>query len=42
VGFHNFYVITRYNSSPRYAMAVFDLAQAIRERVHPQGAAAAP
>jgi len=42
VGFHNFYVITRYNSSPRYAMAVFDLAQAIRERVHPEGAAAAP
>jgi membrane-bound lytic murein transglycosylase B len=42
VGFHNFYVLTRYNASPRYAMAVYDLAQAILERVHAQGAAAAP
>jgi peptidoglycan lytic transglycosylase B len=33
VGFRNFYVITRYNDSPAYAMAVFDLAKAIRERV---------
>jgi membrane-bound lytic murein transglycosylase B len=33
VGFQNFYVITRYNSSPAYAMAVYDLAKAIRERV---------
>jgi membrane-bound lytic murein transglycosylase B len=33
VGFHNFYVITRYNSSPLYAMSVYDLAQAIRERI---------
>jgi len=29
--FHNFYVITRYNSSINYAMAVFQLGQALRE-----------
>lgn len=33
VGLHNFYVITRYNHSTYYAMAVFQLAQALRERV---------
>ena len=32
VGFTNFFVITRYNRSPRYAMAVHDLAQALRTR----------
>jgi membrane-bound lytic murein transglycosylase B len=33
-GFHNFYVITRYNASARYAMAVYELAQAVAQRVH--------
>jgi membrane-bound lytic murein transglycosylase B len=42
VGFHNFYVITRYNSSARYAMAVYDLAHEIEKRVHPVAAATAP
>jgi len=32
--FQNFYVITTYNRSPMYAMAVNQLAQAIRERTH--------
>ena len=34
VGFHNFYVITRYNHSARYAMTVHDLAVAVASRVH--------
>ena len=38
VGFHNFYVITRYNASARYAMAVNDLAQTIAQRVQGAGA----
>jgi membrane-bound lytic murein transglycosylase B len=34
VGFHNFYVITRYNHSARYAMTVYDLATILAARVH--------
>jgi membrane-bound lytic murein transglycosylase B len=42
VGFHNFWVLTRYNASARYAMAVHDLAQAVAQRVAAATAAATP
>ncbi|MEE8320568.1 MAG: lytic murein transglycosylase B [Gammaproteobacteria bacterium] len=37
IGMHNFYVITRYNHSPLYAMAVYQLADKIRKKFANQG-----
>jgi len=43
VGYQNFYTITRYNHSALYAMAVYELADAVKRRsadIEPQSAAA--
>ncbi len=40
VGFNNFHVITRYNRSPKYALAAYELGRAIRARYEARTAVA--
>jgi membrane-bound lytic murein transglycosylase B len=40
VGFNNFHVITRYNRSPKYALAAYELGRAIRTRYEAKAAVA--
>ena len=42
VGYNNFYVITRYNHSALYAMAVYELAGALRQRIQATDTSLAP